>query len=195
MVSSSVENASLDEKAVARFAVGWKRNESQKVSLPTGRSVAYNLSTSMSSDEPRSACEFDSGELILSIDMAVPADVREIAPVVQGIMKQVKRMGCVPGKEDEVRLAISEALANAIVHGCKKDPSKQVEFWVGCDQSRGILIVVRDPGEGFDPSTIPSPVVGQNIFSSGGRGIYLINQLMDEVRFEKGGTEIRMLKK
>jgi serine/threonine-protein kinase RsbW len=55
-----------------------------------------------------------------------------------------------------------------------------------------MLIVVRDPGPGFDPASIPSPVTGQNLFSTGGRGIFLINQLMDEVRFEKGGTEIRM---
>ena len=53
--------------------------------------------------------------------------------------------------------------------------------------------VVRDPGPGFDPAQIPSPVVGQNLFSTGGRGIYLINQLMDEVRFERGGTEIHMV--
>ena len=45
---------------------------------------------------------------------------------------------------------------------------------------------------GFDPSSIPSPIVGQNVFSHHGRGIYLINQLMDEVTFAHGGTEIRM---
>ena len=56
-----------------------------------------------------------------------------------------------------------------------------------------MLIVVRDPGPGFDPSQIPSPIVGKGLFSTGGRGIYLINQLMDEVRFERGGTEIHML--
>jgi anti-sigma regulatory factor (Ser/Thr protein kinase) len=55
-----------------------------------------------------------------------------------------------------------------------------------------MLIVVRDPGPGFDPASIPSPVLGVNLFSTGGRGIYLINQLMDEVRYEKGGTEIHM---
>jgi anti-sigma regulatory factor (Ser/Thr protein kinase) len=39
---------------------------------------------------------------------------------------------------------------------------------------------------------VPSPIVGQNIFSTGGRGIYLINQMVDAVHFEKGGTEIHM---
>jgi serine/threonine-protein kinase RsbW len=66
---------------------------------------------------------------------------------------------------------------------------------VACDESKGMLIVVRDPGPGFDPAAIPSPTVGQNIYRHHGRGIYLINQLMDEVSFDKGGTEIRMRKR
>jgi serine/threonine-protein kinase RsbW len=57
-----------------------------------------------------------------------------------------------------------------------------------------MLIVVRDPGPGFDPAGIPNPIVGENIYSNHGRGIYLINQLMDEVRFERGGSEIHMRK-
>ena len=65
---------------------------------------------------------------------------------------------------------------------------------MGCDPNMGLLIVVRDPGTGFDPNTIPSPVIGQNVFSDHGRGIFLINQLMDEVKFERGGTEIHMRK-
>ena len=50
-------------------------------------------------------------------------------------------------------------------------------------------------GAGFDPTSIPSPVRGRNLYRHHGRGIYLINQLMDEVSFERGGTEIRMLKR
>jgi anti-sigma regulatory factor (Ser/Thr protein kinase) len=55
-----------------------------------------------------------------------------------------------------------------------------------------MLIVIRDPGPGFDPKDIPSPIHGQNIFSTHGRGIFLINQLVDDVHYEKGGTEIHM---
>jgi serine/threonine-protein kinase RsbW len=63
------------------------------------------------------------------------------------------------------------------------------------DQQRGILIVVRDPGPGFDPGTIPNPCVGENVYSNHGRGIFLINQLMDEVKFARNGTEIHMVKR
>jgi len=89
---------------------------------------------------------------------------------------------------------LHESLANAVVHGCAKDPDKKVQFVVACDEKRGMLIVVRDPGEGFEPASIPSPIVGKCLFSEHGRGIYLINQLMDEVRYERGGAEIYMRK-
>jgi serine/threonine-protein kinase RsbW len=140
-------------------------------------------------------CEFEDRKLILRMTQKIPAEVARITPVVDGVMGLVRGMGCAAGKEFEVETALREALANAIIHGCGRDPSKEVEFVVACDEERGMLIVVRDPGEGFDPSALPSPIQGQQIFATHGRGIYLINQLMDEVRYEKGGTEIHMVKK
>jgi serine/threonine-protein kinase RsbW len=137
-------------------------------------------------------CEFDSGNLLVKVDMTLPGDLNAVAPVVEKVMDVVKEMGCAAGREFEIELVLSEALVNAIRHGIGHDPTKEVQCCVACDHARGMLIIVRDPGPGFDPASIPNPVVGQNLFSTGGRGIYLINQLADEVRFEKGGTEIHM---
>jgi serine/threonine-protein kinase RsbW len=124
----------------------------------------------------------------------VPADVGGITPVVKRIMDIVSSMECGSGKEFEIETALREALANAVVHGCREDPGERIQVCVTCDESRGMLIVVRDPGGGFDPLSLPSPTVGENLYEDHGRGIYLINQLMDEVRFERGGTEIWMRK-
>jgi serine/threonine-protein kinase RsbW len=110
-------------------------------------------------------------------------------------MESIREKDCADGKESAIELALSEALANAVVHGAKSDASKIVECDVACDANRSLLIVVRDPGDGFDPATIPSPVVGENLFSGHGRGVYLITQLMDEVKFLKNGTEIHMIKR
>jgi len=139
--------------------------------------------------------EFDSGQLIVRVLHRLPADVNLISPVVEEVMRVVKDMGCAAGQEFDIELALREALANAIKHGGGNDPSKQIECCVACDRERGMLIVVRDPGSGFDPDELPSPVQGRNLLSTHGRGIFLINQLMDEVRFEKGGTEIHMVKR
>jgi serine/threonine-protein kinase RsbW len=137
-------------------------------------------------------CEFESKDLILKLQKTLEGRIEAIPPFVDGVMSVVQSMGCAVGKEREVEVALIEALANAVKHGCQNDPSKQVEVCVACDDSRGLLIVIRDPGPGFDPSSIPNPVVGQNLFSTHGRGIFLINQLVDEVHYEKGGTEIHM---
>jgi len=144
------------------------------------------------SSEPLTRCEFDSSDLLLKLDMTLPGDISAASPVIRRIMAVINEMGCAAGREYEIELALYEALANAIEHGSANDPSKQIQCCVACDHARGMLIIIRDPGPGFDPASIPSPIVGQNLFATGGRGIYLINQLMDEVRFEKGGTEIHM---
>ena len=137
-------------------------------------------------------CEFESKNLILKLQKSLEGRIEAIPPFVDGLMTIVQSVGCAVGREREVEVALIEALANAVQHGCKNDPTKKIEVCVGCDESRGLLIVIRDPGLGFDPSSIPNPVIGQNLFSTHGRGIFLINQLVDEVHYEKGGTEIHM---
>jgi serine/threonine-protein kinase RsbW len=139
--------------------------------------------------------DFLADKLLLKLSVTVAADRKAVDSVVQRVMEVIRGMDCASGKEDAIELSLSEALANAVVHGAKSDPSKTVECDVACDENRSLLIVVRDPGEGFDPAAIPSPVRGQNIYSNHGRGVYLINQLMDEVRFLKNGTEIHMIKR
>jgi GTP-binding protein Era len=139
--------------------------------------------------------DFDADKLVLKLNVRLAADKNAVDPVVQQVMKIVCQMKPIAGKEDAIELALTEALANAVVHGAKADPSKVIECDVAYDENRGMLIVVRDPGEGFNPDAIPSPVQGKNLYSNGGRGIFLINQLMDEVKFLKNGAEIHMIKR
>lgn len=147
------------------------------------------------SSRRRPHCDFDPEDLHTRVRTQVAGRLDAISPAVEQVMAEVRAMECSKGKEFEIETALREALANAIRHGCGNDGTKSVEVCVACDESKGMLIVVRDPGPGFDPGAIPSPTVGRNIYRHHGRGIYLINQLMDEVLFEKGGTEIRMRKR
>jgi len=139
--------------------------------------------------------DFDPGKLRLRVRVTLAADRNSVEPVVEQIMTAVRQTGCIDGKEDAIELSLSEALANAVVHGAKEDPSKIVECIVACDDQRGVLIIVRDPGPGFDPNAIPTCTMGENLYSNHGRGIFLINQLMDEVKFHNNGTEIHMVKR
>jgi serine/threonine-protein kinase RsbW len=154
-----------------------------------------DCSTPGTGDTHLHTCEFDPRTLALKLNATIPGETGAIHPVVEKIMAVIGEMGCVKDQEFEIRLALSEALANAVLHGCQNDPAKKVNICVECDPERGMLVVVRDPGSGFDPAEVPSPIEGEQIYRGGGRGVYLINQLMDEVEYHRGGTEIRMIKR
>jgi serine/threonine-protein kinase RsbW len=134
-------------------------------------------------------------DLHLHLNLRVSADPGNISFVVDEIMSSAQDVECIKEHEFEVEIALREALANAIVHGSGGDPAKTVQVTVACDHTHGLLIIVRDEGKGFDPSELPSCVVGENIYSNHGRGVFLMNQLMDEVRFEKNGTEVHLRKR
>jgi serine/threonine-protein kinase RsbW len=130
----------------------------------------------------------------MHFEVSLPADVAAISPVVDWVMRLVNDLQYGSDKEFEIEMALREALANAIVHGCKGDAAMKVECTVTGDREQGIMIVVRDPGPGFDPSSIPTPTDDSNLHSDHGRGILLITKLMDEVKHEQNGTVIRMRK-
>ena len=154
----------------------------------------YAGDKAMMSEQPEHY-EFDADDLMVRLDVTLPARIDAISPIVGQVIALAKESGCLEGKEFEVQIALQEALANAVVHGCQEDPSKVVQVTASCDALRGILIIVRDPGPGFDIHSISSPIAGERIFSSHGRGIFLINALMDEVLYREGGAEIHMRKK
>jgi anti-sigma regulatory factor (Ser/Thr protein kinase) len=129
------------------------------------------------------------------LDVTIPARASAIPKVVSGIMQLVKDKGVAAGHEVEVEIALHEALANAVKHGCKGDPEKSVQCCVACDATGELVILVRDPGAGFDLDNVPSPLAAPGIMKESGRGIFLINELMDEVRYEEGGRTLRMRKR
>src|SRR5215813_2267793 len=106
--------------------------------------------SSSPSDSQQSGCNFDSKKLILKLSVTLCADRKAVDPVVQSVMNVVRELKCAEGREDNIELALAEALSNAVVHGASSDPTKIIECDVACDEAHGILIVVRDPGPGFD---------------------------------------------
>jgi serine/threonine-protein kinase RsbW len=128
------------------------------------------------------------------LQFEVPASVDAIDPAVDKAMHFAASQGCIRESDFDVRLALQEALANAVLHGCHQDRGKTVQCLIACERSRALLIVVRDPGAGFDPSAVPCPTAEHRLFEDHGRGIELMRNLVDEVHFERNGTEIHLLK-
>lgn len=92
-----------------------------------------------------------------------------------------------------IKLALEEALANAIKHGNGNDPSKHIviRFHIGGEH---VAIMVRDEGNGFRPNAIPDPTANTNLERPYGRGIMLMYAYMTKVRFNEAGNEVWMLK-
>ena len=92
-------------------------------------------------------------------------------------------------------MALREAVGNAVVHGNKRDESKEVT--IVFTSSPGVLeIEITDQGQGFDPQSVPDPTEGENVMKSSGRGIFFMRTFMDEVSWTQGpdgGTTVRLV--
>ncbi len=128
------------------------------------------------------------------LDIAFPAQVDRIAGVVEKVVALARQLHGETDKEQELALALTEALANAIKHGSKNDPSLKVQCQV-LTLGSAMTIIVRDSGPGFDPASVANPMESAGLTADHGRGLFMIRQLVDEVRFERNGAEIRMTKR
>ena len=93
-----------------------------------------------------------------------------------------------------IRLALEEALTNAIKHGNKFNPAKRVHVEAKVTP-RQAEIIVEDEGPGFRRSAVPDPTRDENLCKCSGRGILLIEAFMDRVQWTRGGRRLKMVKK
>ena len=93
-----------------------------------------------------------------------------------------------------IRLAMEEALINAIKHGNRLDPHRRIRLSADIDERR-VRITVADEGAGFDPAAVPDPTADENLEKPCGRGIMLMRAYMDEVEYNARGNEVRMVKR
>jgi anti-sigma regulatory factor (Ser/Thr protein kinase) len=131
---------------------------------------------------------------ILEVDSWMPSQVRAISPLVDRLMKLIEKSQCVPGEEFDTELALREALNNAVVHGNLEDPETKVHIRCRCQPGKQLFIVVTDQGKGFDFKKVVGNGMTDDPDSEHGRGIQLMKTYMDDVHFERGGSEVHMRK-
>ena len=129
---------------------------------------------------------------VLEIDSWMPSKIQAISPLVDRLMRLIEGSHCVPGAEPDVELALREALENAVVHGNQEDPETKVRIRCRCGPGNEISIVVTDQGKGFDFGKIVGNGITSDPESEHGRGIQLMKAYMDDVHFERGGSEVHM---
>jgi serine/threonine-protein kinase RsbW len=130
----------------------------------------------------------------LEVHTWLRSDTDLISPFADWLMSLIAGSGCVHGKEEFVELALREAVSNAMLHGNRLDARKLVHVRCCCEGSEGVFIVVRDQGRGFDLNNVPNPLAVENLEAEHGRGIHLMKLAMDEISFERGGTEVHIRK-
>jgi anti-sigma regulatory factor (Ser/Thr protein kinase) len=128
----------------------------------------------------------------LKVHTWVRSEIGLISPLVDWLMSLIAASRCVRGEEECVELALREALSNAMLHGNRLDARKLVHVRCCCERGKGVFIVVRDKGHGFDPHKVPDPLAFENLGAEHGRGIHLMKLAMDEISFEREGTEVQM---
>jgi serine/threonine-protein kinase RsbW len=123
----------------------------------------------------------------------IPTDLQAARSFAEEFLGKVAAKGFGDGDLFAVRLALEEALINAIKHGNGSDPDKFVTVATDVD-GEAVVITVTDEGGGFDPDHLPDPTADENLEKPSGRGIMLMRVYMDEVSFNDQGNQVRMVK-
>ena len=91
-----------------------------------------------------------------------------------------------------IMIAVTESVNNAIKHGNNGDKDKSVALELSLEESC-IKFQIKDEGVGFDHNNLPDPTSPENLEKIGGRGIFLMKHLADEVNFEENGSRVELL--
>jgi serine/threonine-protein kinase RsbW len=122
---------------------------------------------------------------------AAIALTEEIADLLTDVIGAMEEVGYGARDTFAVRLALEEAVINAVKHGHGNDPRKRARVcWVV--SASAVKLVVEDDGAGFDPDRVPDPCLPENLERPGGRGVLIMRSYMSWVRFNDAGNHVVM---
>ncbi len=117
-----------------------------------------------------------------------PENLRIVENLIDQLSEEHKIESDLYGK---ILVATVEAVNNAIIHGNKSDKNKKIDIWVSTDLKK-VKVRVRDEGEGFEYDNVPDPTAPENIENIHGRGVFLMRQLSDNIKFRNKGSEVEL---
>lgn len=123
--------------------------------------------------------------------LKLPSDPRNISHVESFVARIVERYKINPDKYGNILISLTEAVNNAIIHGNRKDQSKTVNIQLHKKNDR-IFFRVSDEGRGFDYRNLPDPTAQDNLMRVGGRGVFLMQQLSDGLKFHNNGSTVEI---
>jgi serine/threonine-protein kinase RsbW len=131
------------------------------------------------------------------VHLAIGSQYENIELVQIVVEESLRKLELADDVSHAVGMAVREAVANAIEHGNRRDPEKTVEIEFGIEDEV-LVIQVCDQGEGFDPAAVADPLNPTNLLRPNGRGIFFMNNFMDEIDYSfraEGGTMVTLRKR
>ena len=131
-----------------------------------------------------------------TISITIPSELKELKHIEKLSVKVAKKTHLDEDQRDNLSIAVTEVVGNAIVHGNKKNPEKTVTVTFDYNVRR-ITVTVQDQGDGFDPDALADPLDPKNLLKESGRGIFIMRSLMDDVSFSFSpeGTKVQFTMK
>lgn len=126
--------------------------------------------------------------------MEIPSDFQAARLAQQRLLGEIAALGYDEAATFAIKLALEEAVNNAIRHGNHQDASKKVTLIYDVTETC-VEITIADEGEGFNPADVPDPRADENLEKPSGRGLMLMRAYMDEVTYNARGNQIHMIKR
>jgi serine/threonine-protein kinase RsbW len=119
--------------------------------------------------------------------------LQEVQGLINRLLDDIIPLGFTDKERFGIRLALEEAIVNAVKHGNRNDPTKtvQVRYQI---TDRQFLIEIQDEGRGFDPEGVPDPLNPENLERPGGRGVFLMRHYMSWVQYNETGNCVTLCK-
>ena len=132
-----------------------------------------------------------------TFSLVAPSNRPNLLQEIESMAEQSAQLAGLSEEErDSLAIAVTEVGNNAIIHGNKRDPNKQVHLSIAVREGE-VRVVIRDEGVGFNPEALSNPLDPENLLRESGRGVFIVRSLMDEVLydFSRGGTEVTIVKR
>ena len=123
--------------------------------------------------------------------LKLPSNLRSIHVLDSFVQDLVHQYQISQEVHGNMLISLTEAVTNAITHGNHYDENKVVQINLQ-KKSDTIAIRVSDQGRGFDPANVPDPTCEENICKCGGRGVFLMQRLCDQIQYKDNGRTVEM---
>jgi serine/threonine-protein kinase RsbW len=128
------------------------------------------------------------------LDVLLPTDLLKVIPFIESVCEKIFALTGSNEEASKVKLALEEALTNAMRHGNALDPARKVTVCIEAS-AQEVILNVRDEGAGFDFQNLPDPTRSDHAGKPSGRGVFMMRKFMDEVTFYDGGSGVVMKKR